>query len=88
MQVAPAARGRRIGTQLLRAFVSRLAGRECYCTPYSHLVEFYGRAGFEPCREDAAPAFLRDRLARYRDEGLDVLLMRRPPGSADRDPVI
>ncbi|MFN2565114.1 MAG: GNAT family N-acetyltransferase [Gemmatimonadaceae bacterium] len=78
MQVAPKWRRRRIGTRLLRAFVADLRSEECYCVPYTHLITFYGAAGFGVAREEGAPSFLRDRLADYRARGLDVLLMRRP----------
>jgi GNAT superfamily N-acetyltransferase len=77
MQVDPAARGTGIGTALLQAFVARLGGRECYCLPYSHLMNFYGKQGFEPCAPTAAPPFLRQRLQQYRARGLDVVIMRR-----------
>ena len=69
---------RRIGTRLLRAFVADLGREDCYCVPYSHLITFYGRAGFGAVRDEAAPPFLRERLADYRRRGLDVLVMRRP----------
>jgi hypothetical protein len=49
----------------------------CYCVPYMHLREFYGRAGFVPITCESAPAFLRERVASYRARGLDVLVMHR-----------
>ena len=78
MQVAPHARRRGIGNRLLDAFVERLDGEECWCVPYSHLVRFYGRAGFAVVPPDDGPAFLAERIQRYRARGLDVTLMRRP----------
>jgi GNAT superfamily N-acetyltransferase len=78
MQVAPRAQRRGVGTQLLRALVARLGRESCYCVPYAHLVDFYGRAGFAEQPLAGAPAFLVERLARYRGEGLAVTLMRRP----------
>jgi GNAT superfamily N-acetyltransferase len=78
MQVAPAWRRRRIGSRLLHTFVADLGGEECYCVPYTHLITFYGVAGFGATREDIAPPFLQERLVGYRARGLDVLLMRRP----------
>ena len=88
MQVAPDARGQGVGTQLLAAFVERLAGQECYCVPYTHLLAFYAKAGFKLQTPDDAPRFLSDRLTKYRAEGLDVILMRRPAiyGTPDRRP--
>lgn len=79
MLVAPGARGRGVGTRLLKVFVLHLEGRECYCVPYRHLINFYERGGFVQEHSKAAPSFLQERLARYRSEGLDVVLMRRPP---------
>ena len=78
MQVDPNFQRQRVGTRLLRAFVAELPTRECYCIPFSHLVEFYGEEGFEHYDESAAPAFLRERLVQYRAKGYDVVLMRRP----------
>jgi GNAT superfamily N-acetyltransferase len=77
MQIAPAWRRRRIGTRLLRAFIADLPREECYCVPYTELITFYGAVGFGVTREEAAPLFLRERLAGYRGRGLDVVLMRR-----------
>ncbi len=78
MQVAPAVQRSGVGAQLLQVFVHRLNGRECYCVPYTHLVGFYSSVGFEQHPGEFAPAFLRERLAKYRREGRNVLLMRRP----------
>jgi GNAT superfamily N-acetyltransferase len=78
MLVAPAARDRGIGTQLVQAFVPLLEGQECYCVPYRHLIRFYEHGGFLRVESRHAPVFLQERLADYRSEGLDVVLMRRP----------
>lgn len=77
MWVAPATRGRGVGTRLLEVFVQHLKGQECYCIPHRHLTDFYGRGGFVEERSEAAPPFLRKRLASYRSNGGDVVLMRR-----------
>jgi GNAT superfamily N-acetyltransferase len=79
MHVAPAAQGQGVGTRLLHVFVAELAGRECYCIPYAHLVDFYGRKGFEVVSPDDSPSSLAERLAGHRKDGLDVVIMRRPP---------
>jgi predicted N-acetyltransferase YhbS len=79
MQVAPAERGKGVGTALLKEFVEQLGGRECFCVPYSHLLDFYGGSGFVLV-QDNAPPFLVERVARYRERGLQVELMRRPAG--------
>ena len=77
MQVDPAHQRRGVGSRLLDAFIADLSAAECYCIPYAHLTAFYNRGGFEVVPEAHAPAFLVQRLARYRGEGLDVLIMRR-----------
>jgi GNAT superfamily N-acetyltransferase len=82
MYVAPEHQRRGIGGELLEFFVSHLDCVPCYCVPYTHLREFYGRAGFVPLAPQSAPAFLRERVASYRARGLDVLIMRRPSASA------
>jgi len=81
MQVDPAFHRRRVGTRLLRAFVAELPVRDCHCVPYNHLTHFYGQEGFALVDEADGPPHLRERLVRYRAEGLSVVLMRRP---ADR----
>lgn len=79
MHVDPAYQRRGVGDRLLSALVADLIDVECFCIPFAHLTLFYGRAGFVVVPEAAAPAFLRQWLHRYRAEGHDVLIMRRPP---------
>ncbi|HEY4219124.1 MAG TPA: GNAT family N-acetyltransferase [Gemmatimonadaceae bacterium] len=83
MYIHPEHRRRGIGTQLLTAFVADLGDADCYCIPFTHLVSFYGQSGFRVFPESAAPAFLRERLAVYRAEGRDMLVMRRPRSAAN-----
>lgn len=78
MQVAPHARGRGIGRQLLCAALVEVGARECFCMPYTHLTGFYGEAGFIPLAETDAPEFLRRRLQASHRAALCVCLMRRP----------
>lgn len=78
MQVAPEHRRRGVGTQLLTALVDELGGEPCYCVPYAQLTAFYGSAGFEFIDRHDVPPFLVERVAGYRADGLDVLVMRRP----------
>lgn len=66
-----------VGTAMLGEFVKHLGKRDCYCIPYEHLVHFYGRYGFEVLQPKDAPVFLAERLANYRADGGNVLLMRR-----------
>ena len=79
MRVAEHARRRRLGTRMLHAIAEWLQDRECYCVPYPHLVGFYGQIGFAGIEPAEAPAFLAERLMKYRCTDEDVILMRRPP---------
>lgn len=67
-----------IGKQRLRFLESLLNGRECYCLPYAHLTEFYGVIGFLGIPEEEAPLHLQERLNRYRAQGGNVIVMKRP----------
>lgn len=78
MWIKPEVRREGVGSQLLDALVAELRGKECACVPFSHLVGFYGQGGFVEQGEESAPAFLRERIARYRGKGLSVTFMRRP----------
>lgn len=78
MQVAPEHRRRGVGRQLLTALVDELGGEPCFCVPYAHLTAFYGSAGFQAISGPDMPPFLAERVAGYRADGLDVLVMRRP----------
>lgn len=78
MHVDPAYQRRGVGDRLLSALVADLVDVECFCIPFAHLTSFYGRAGFVVVPEATAPAFLGQWLHRYRAEGHDVLIMRRP----------
>ncbi len=81
MRVARAAQRQGIGTQLLGAAAERVDSRECYCVPHRHLDRFYAQIGFEEIEPGRAPPFLEQRWKEYRrDYGLDVIIMRRPPG--------
>jgi GNAT superfamily N-acetyltransferase len=81
MGVASGFRRRGIGTRLLDLLIAEIGTRRCYCIPYAHLREFYGRAGFADLDLDSAPHFLRDRVLEYRNAGNDVILMCRPGGA-------
>jgi len=78
MRIAEYARRQRLGTRMLEAIARWLGDRECYCVPYPHLIGFYGQIGFVPLEPAAAPVFLVERLADYRRNGQEVILMYRP----------
>ena len=88
MYVDPRHRQQGVGTALLSAFERALPQEDCYCIPFANLTAFYGRAGFATVDEQSAPGFLIERLATYREEGHDVLVMRRGRGNTpdSRDP--
>lgn len=82
MLIAERARRQGVGQALLKAFDAhlkrhRIAG--VYCVPHDHLTSFYGGIGFKRVPESSGPAFLQERVALYRENGMpDVILMRRP----------
>lgn len=78
MYVAPQAQRQGVGSALLHRFVEKLGEHDCYCIPYAHLTNLYGAGGFQPLAPEDAPDFLATRLAEYRNDGGDVLLMKRP----------
>jgi N-acetylglutamate synthase-like GNAT family acetyltransferase len=77
-RVLPPYQRQGISTRLLRYAEKTIGERVCYCIPYAHLESFYAQIGFERIEPDQAPAFLKERLFRYREElSLDIILMRR-----------
>jgi len=70
-------RRRGVGSRMLRVVAEWLGNRECYCLPYTHLVEFYGQIGFVEIAPAATPSFLAERLTEYRLRALDVTIMAR-----------
>jgi GNAT superfamily N-acetyltransferase len=79
MQIRRAAQRQGIGAQMLAACRPYLDQRVSYCLPYSHLVSFYGAAGFVVVDGAGLPDFLSRRLASYLRDGKDVIAMRRVP---------
>ena len=77
MQVEPAFQRSGIGSSILATLSQEIGKRWCCCLPYSHLVAFYRRAGFELATNDLPPA-LAARLASYTARGLKVMAMVRP----------
>ena len=77
MRVSESYRGQRIGTRMLEAFEDLVSERDCYCLPFAHLTDFYGRIGFTAIPIEQAPAHLQERYAGYRDSGADMLVMKR-----------
>ncbi|MCI0691727.1 GNAT family N-acetyltransferase [candidate division KSB1 bacterium] len=77
MRVREDFRRRGVGTQILAA-VDRFVGeRRCYCIAHRYLRSFYGQIEFDEIQLTAAPAFLQHRLAKYTEQGLDVIIMAR-----------
>jgi N-acetylglutamate synthase-like GNAT family acetyltransferase len=87
MQVHPAFRRQGIGSRLLSACIPSLNAGRTFCLPYTHLVSFYGGAGFSVVEPSELPAFLAARLSSYLARGEQVLGMCRatPNHTIERD---
>ena len=68
-----------VGTHLLNRVALAIPSEACFCIPYRWLIAFYGQAGFREVTAEEVPAFIADRHARYVKDGLDVVMMCRPP---------
>lgn len=79
LYVAESAQRQGLGSQLARAALADVAGRVCYCIPFAEIEVFYQKLKFLRIRPEHAPQRVADRLQRYLDDGLNVILMRRPP---------
>lgn len=67
-----------IWTQLLENFSSLIQEVDCYCLPYSHLVKFYEKIGFEIIEIKKAPMFLQKRIEKYKKtEKYPCLIMKK-----------
>jgi GNAT superfamily N-acetyltransferase len=78
MYVSPGRRGTGVGIALLSAAGLTIGRRECWCIPYAHLRQFYGREGFMEIAPNTAPPFLVERSVRYQGKGEVVVIMVRP----------
>ena len=87
MQVHPAFRRQGVGSGLLSACIPFLNAGRTFCLPYTHLVSFYGGAGFSIVEPSELPAFLAARLSSYLASGQQVLAMCRmtPNHTIERD---
>ena len=87
MQVHPAFRRQGVGSRLLSACIPFLNAGRTFCLPYTHLVSFYGGAGFGIVEPSELPAFLAARLSSYLARGQQVLAMCRvtPNHTIERD---
>lgn len=85
MCITPERRCQGLGLMLLESFVHGLNGADCYCLPYTHLTNFYGKVGFVTVPESSIPPFLQKRLIGYRERGHSVLAMCRPSKTMDLD---
>ena len=68
-----------VGTHLLRRVMLAAQSEACYCIPYRWLISFYAQAGFREATAGEVPVFLAIRHANYANDGLDVVMMWRPP---------
>jgi GNAT superfamily N-acetyltransferase len=90
MRVLPEFQRSGIGTLLLEGVSRALGPEECYCIPYEHLLDFYGRIGFQNLDPVAAPQFLAERLKEYRMRRPErfCIMQRRPSQSALPNPAL
>ena len=77
-----------IGTALLSELNAKVGARECWCIPFTHLREFYGVIGFGEVAPSSAPQFLRERHARYLNDGGDMIVMVRASNQSKRHSMI
>lgn len=77
MQIRSTVQRQGIGAQLLAACRFGLDQGRSFCLPYSHLISFYGAAGFVVTPSAELPDFLVKRLASYLADGKDVIAMQR-----------
>ncbi|GAB2857106.1 hypothetical protein GCM10027277_26890 [Pseudoduganella ginsengisoli] len=82
MQVLPEFQRQGVGRMLLEHCVPYLDRDVAYCLPYTHLVQFYGQAGFATAAPEELPPFLAKRLVGYAVSGHKVLAMRRSGSGA------
>ncbi|HJO93731.1 MAG TPA: GNAT family N-acetyltransferase [Victivallales bacterium] len=75
MQILQKYQGKGIGTTLLNKLIEALPDRECFCLPYTHLLDFYRKVGFRKCNINEVPRFLKTRLQSYRANKIDVQLL-------------
>jgi N-acetylglutamate synthase-like GNAT family acetyltransferase len=79
MRVRSDVRRRGVGTHLLRRVALAAQLEACYCIPYRWLIPFYAQVGFREVTAEQVPAFIASRNAKYVNDGLDVVMMYRPP---------
>ena len=74
--VAPAWRGQRLGSRMLRVARPLMDGQVVHCLAYPHLTRFYGEASFRPADDSELPAGLRERCEGMQD-GHGCVALRR-----------
>ncbi len=82
MCIDPEWRRQGLGKQLLMGITPFLKGINCYCYPFSHLLAFYGEAGFVHIEEEGTPAWIQQPYQRYCQQGRDIKIMIRMAAGA------
>jgi N-acetylglutamate synthase-like GNAT family acetyltransferase len=77
VQIAGPKQRQGIGREMLDCAAPLLEPGPSFCLPYAYLTDFYGRIGFVEIPERDAPPHLRARLQGYRQDGRDMIVMRR-----------
>jgi GNAT superfamily N-acetyltransferase len=82
MCIDPEWRRQGLGKQLLTGITPFLNGINCYCYPFSHLLAFYGEAGFVHIEEEGALMWIQQPYQRYCQQGRDIKIMIRMAAGA------
>ena len=76
MCVSAELRHQGVGSALLEHIQQTLNSLNCYCFPFSHLVDFYASANFQSIDTSSAPEAIADKFNRYLNNGKDICLMK------------
>ena len=76
-------RGQGIGRRMLRVFEPLIGPGACFMTCPPRLVHFYGGIGFRVIPDAESPLFLQERVAGYREQHGDQVILRRDDPSRD-----
>lgn len=65
MQVQSQYQNKGLGKAMLQYLHDNVDLIDCYCLPYKHLMNFYGRIGFREMPAEKVPLFLAERFNEY-----------------------
>ena len=73
-------RAQKIGAKILESFENYLNENNIgptYCIPYDHLEKFYSLINFKVVRDEDCPAFLQERIKKYRSNNQERFMMMK-----------